>query len=357
MRNVNLNDLNDIGYTSWHSYADSNALGHPMLKELFFDEVTIEEKVDGSQFSFGVFGNEIKFRSKGAQIYVTPEGHSSEKMFDKAVQSVIKRQFALHDGWTYRVEYVPKPKAVTLTYDRVPVDFLIGYDVEIADSTFLNVAEKSIEFARIGLEVVPCYFMGRVEDLTMVKAMLEHVSVLGGQQIEGVCIKNYHRFGPDKKILIGKYVSKDFKELHGREWAKGNPKSGDIVQEIIESVRTPARWAKAVQHLRESGKLTESPKDIGLLFREVPQDIKKECETDIRDALFKWAWDKIARGATAGLAEWYKKRLLEGQVIPAGHEPIGPGYAPQGVNPDDYAEIVHPIDNHGRRIAGGLDIE
>lgn len=323
---------------SWHSYPDSNALGHRMLKELFFDAVVIEEKVDGSQFSFGKFNDELHFRSKGAQIYVTPEGHSSEKMFEKAVQSVLKRQFALHEGWTYRVEYLPKTKAVTLAYTRVPEDYLIGFDVEIAEEHFLNPDEKRMEFERIGLETVPCFFQGRVEDIELVKSMLEHVSVLGGQQVEGVVVKNYNRYGPDKKILIGKYVSKAFKEMHGREWAKGNPKSGDILQEIIESVRTPARWRKGVQHLREAGKLTDTPKDIALLFREVPADIKKECEADTRRARRGWAWDKISRGATAGMAEWYKERLLEGQAVP-GYEPKGPDYMSESKPPKSSAEL------------------
>lgn len=346
-------DVNE--YTSWHSYPDSNALGHKYLTELFLDPVVVEEKVDGSQFSFGVFGDgpaDFRFRSKGAQIFVTDDGHSSEKMFEKAVQSVMKRQYLLREGWTYRCEYLPKPKAVTLTYDRVPRDlldgsdaYLIGFDVEIADEQFLSPIAKKAEFERIGLETVPCYLdAAKVTDIETIKAMLANMSVLGGQLVEGVVVKNYHRCNPDKKILIGKYVSKQFKELHGQEWKKGNPKSGDIIQEIIESVRTPARWAKGVQHLREAGKLTDTPKDIALLFREVPADIKKDCEAEIRDALFAWAWEKISRGATAGMAEWYKDILAAGQPMPEAHEPNGPvdiGRGPSDLIPVEDVEKAY----------------
>ena len=299
--------------TSWHSYADSKALGHKMIAELFFDPVVVEEKVDGSQFSFGIIGDQLKFRSKGAEIFVTPDGHSSEKMFEKAVQAVMSRQFQLREGYTYRAEYVPKPKAVTLTYDRTPKDFLIGFDIARGEENYLSPAEKREEFARIGLEVVPCFFEGRIEDIEILRDMLKNISVLGGQQIEGVVVKNYARFGADKKILIGKYVSKDFQELHHKTWAKDNPKSGDIVQQIIEMVRTPARWRKGVQHLREAGTLTETPRDIPLLFKEVKADIEKECTDLIKDMLFNWAWDQIARGATAGIAEWYKEELAKEQ--------------------------------------------
>lgn len=34
--------------TSYHSYPKIYAIGHSALRELFLDEVTIEEKIDGS---------------------------------------------------------------------------------------------------------------------------------------------------------------------------------------------------------------------------------------------------------------------------------------------------------------------
>jgi hypothetical protein len=84
-------------------------------------------------------------------------------------------------------------------------------------------------------------------------------------------------------------------------------------ERVIAKFRTPARWAKAVQHLREDGKLEDSPRDIALLFKEVPADVLRECEQEIKQELFDLAWPKVHRGVTAGLAEWYKERLLERQ--------------------------------------------
>ena len=75
--------------TSWHSYPSTFALGHRYVAELFHDPVLIEEKIDGSQISFGVFpvidGVDelvLKVKSKGAEINVI----APEKMFSKAVQ-------------------------------------------------------------------------------------------------------------------------------------------------------------------------------------------------------------------------------------------------------------------------------
>ena len=126
-------------------------------------------------------------------------------------------------------------------------------------------------------------------------------------------VKNYARFGRDKKVLMGKLVSEAFKEVHGKEWKRENPNSGDIVLTLLDRYRTPARWEKAVQHMRDEGKLEGSPKDIGPLLRAVVEDIQKECEDDIKQIVWAWAWSKMKHGLGAGLPEWYKQRLLNEQ--------------------------------------------
>lgn len=292
---------------SWHSYPSTFALGHKALAELLLDPVLVEEKIDGSQFSFGVFAGEFHARSKGATLNLI----APEKMFVRAIE--VAQALPLRDGWTYRAEYLLKSKHNALAYDRVPSQNLILFDINTAHETYLPYDEKAAEAARLGLEVVPRIFEGMVTDLDQFRRWLDAVSCLGGQKVEGLVVKNYARFGLDKKVLIGKFVSEAFKEIHAAEWKTANPGAADIVETIIRQYRTPARWAKAVQHLREAGTLEGSPRDIGLLFREVPDDIKTEAADAIRDALFAWAWPKVQRGATAGLAEWYKAELLREQ--------------------------------------------
>jgi hypothetical protein len=309
--------------SSWHSYSSSYALGHAALAELFLDPVTVEEKVDGSQFSFGKFHqlnvlgelvgpDVIKVRSKGREIFVSPEGVSSEKMFQRAIDSVLARSKDLTPGWTYRAEYLQKPKHNALAYDRVPKDHLIIFDIAIGEERYLPYFDKMAEAERLGLEVVPLLFEGWVTDVEQIKAFLDCTSVLGGQKIEGIVAKNYTRYGRDKKILFGKYVSDSFKEVHDVSWKEENPKQGDMVTQIVNWLRTPARWSKAVQHLEEAGVLQGSPRDIGSLFIEVPHDVKEEFEEEIKAKLFAWAWPQISRGITAGMADWYKERLMQG---------------------------------------------
>ena len=294
---------------SWHSYPSTFALGHKAMTELLLDPVVVEEKVDGSQFSFGLFPEGLRCRSKGAQLNLI----APEKMFERAIATVQRLEPMLRIGWTYRGEYLAKPKHNALAYDRVPEQHVILFDINPAHEEYLSWDVKAEEAARLGLEVVPRLFEGMLTDILMVREMLSRVSVLGGQQIEGVVIKNYSRFGLDKKALIGKYVSEAFKEVHAAEWKAANPNSADIVQSLIGAFRTPARWAKAVQHLREAGTLEDSPRDIGLLMKAVPDDIAAELEEEIKARLYAWAWPKIRRGVCSGMAEWYKDELLKRQ--------------------------------------------
>ena len=305
--------MNSIEETSWHSYPSIYALGHRALSELLHDSVVVEEKLDGSQFSFGFFpGNEnfpagYRARSKGAQLHIA----APEKMFAKACEVV--QSLPLREGWTYRAEYLAKPKHNTLAYERVPRNHLMIFDINPAHEEYLSPEMKREEADRIGLECVPCLYSGQLVDQQSFRDMLDTTSVLGGQKIEGVVIKNYYRFGPDKKVLMGKFVSEAFKEIHGAAWKASNPTSMDIIQELIMRYKTPARWHKSVQHLREAGALEQSPRDIGHLIAEAKADIERECSAEIAEALLKYALPKILRGCVAGLPEWYKEQLIATQ--------------------------------------------
>ena len=312
--------------SSWHTYPSPFPAGHAAVAELLQHDVNVEEKVDGSQFSFGVFpasfatpteenpdilqyseGPILRIRSKGAEIY--PD--APPKMFKRAVDYVKSIQHQLQLGWTYRGEVLDKPGHNALVYDRVPQNHIILFDVNTDEEAYLDHEAKFREADRIGLECVPLFFQGRIDSADQFRQFLEQTSCLGGQKIEGVVIKPVTPvFGRDKKCLMMKFVSEAFKEVHAKTWGEANPKQGDILNIIGATLSTQARWQKALQHLREAGKIEDSPKDIGLLMREIPEDVKRECEEQIKQELFNWAWPHLKRMVARGCPEWYKDRLL-----------------------------------------------
>ncbi len=319
---------------SWHSYPSIFNLGHRAVRDLLNYPHYIEEKVDGSQFSFGLIGEmaqdqftgapferpttdfSLRVRSKGAEMLVD----APEKMFNKAVDTAkrLRDEGLLRPGWTYRGEYLAKPKHNTLSYDRAPKDHVILFDVSTGDNEWLDPVAKRYEADRLGLECVPVLWTSRMTEPTRLedlRAILDTTtSVLGGQLIEGVVVKPLvELYGQDKKTLMGKFVSERFKEAHKHAWKETSPNSGDILERLAKTYTTEARWMKAVQHLREAGQLTDSPKDIGLLIPEIAKDLGIEEKEEIKRLLWKWAWPHVQRAVTKGMPEWYKNELLRRQ--------------------------------------------
>jgi hypothetical protein len=295
---------------SWHSYPSIFALGHRLVSDILKVPVRVEEKIDGSQFSWCVSeGGEVLVRSKGAVMYL----EAPEKMFSKAVDTVKSIKEKCHPGWTYRAEYLAKPKHNTLAYERVPTGNLIIFDINTGHECYLGETERRVESERIGLESIPVLYEGMLEGPSQIRQFLDTQSCLGGQKVEGVVIKplDYAVFGPDKKVLMAKFVSEAFKEIHTQSWKDRNPKSGDIIDRLAETYTTPARWNKAIQHLTERGELEGSPRDIGKLIIEIPNDVQKECEEEIKTALFAWAWPQLRRSITKGMPEYYKEQLMK----------------------------------------------
>lgn len=293
------------------SYPKIYNMGHRAVADLLKRPVYVQEKIDGSQISFGVINGELVMRSKGAPITI----EAPQKMFQAAVETCLALKSALIEGWTYRGEYLVKPKHNALAYDRTPTKHIILFDVNSGLETYCCYDEVYAIGQTLGLEVVPLLFTGIVDTLDAFRAFLDRDSVLGGQKIEGVVMKpcDYGLFGEDKKCIMGKFVSEAFKEVHRGEWRQANPTNDDIFALVANKYATPARWQKAVIHLREKGLITDSPKDIGPLIKEAIADTLIECEVDIKQDLWAYAWERISRKLTNGLPAWYKDELLKSQ--------------------------------------------
>lgn len=287
------------------SYASIVAAGHKMTAGMFDLPVTVEEKIDGSFVAFGMFDDGLAVRSRNQDIDLAAAG-----MFQPGVDEIVKRQDRLEPGWIYYGEYLSKPKHNTLAYDRVPNGHIVLWDVDKGIQTFLDWHLKACEADRLDFDVAPLLYLGRVDSTDTLTGLLHRDSLLGGQKIEGVVAKCYDLFTAEKKIAVCKVVSDRFKEKHGADWKGRNPSRVDIVDSIIASLRSEARWAKGVQHMAEAGTLLDAPQDIGPLLREVQSDILAEEGEAIAELLLKHFWPAISKGAVAGLPQWYKDKLI-----------------------------------------------
>lgn len=288
------------------SYTKILTLGAQGTERVLVGPVVVQEKVDGSQFSFGVDGNgNIGCRSHHKQLVLD----APTKMFAPAVEQVLRNSQALRDFsskcgdcWFY-CEYLQKPKHNTLTYERIPKNHLVLFGALI-NGHWLKVRDRLMGSAYVfDIDVIPELHRGEIT-IDELKALLTTPSFLGGQTVEGVVIKNYNEL-----IAIGgriypvfcKLVNEKFKERHQKDWKKRSSKGR--IEAYLESFRSEARWIKAVQRMREDGTLEYQPRDIGTLVRLVQADIKEEETENIKEELYKLYIGDILRTAIRGLAE------------------------------------------------------
>lgn len=287
-------------------------IGDKQILDLFEGEVEITEKLDGSQFSFGKIDGEIITRSKGREF------DEPDKLFRPVWEYVHSIADRLPDGIFFYGETLGTPRHSTLAYDRTPKNFFAMFGVYVAETReFLNY-DAIVEWSnRLDVDPVPLLFRGEISQDKILGIVENTDSYLGGQKIEGVVVKAYKPWmflgQIPLTVMSGKYVTEAFKEVHTNDWSKLNTGKGKF-EVLKENYRTEARWHKAIQHLRERGELTGTPKDIGALTKEVRVDIEEEEKDNIKDALWNIYKEDILKYSIHGLAQFYKDSLVKGEI-------------------------------------------
>lgn len=286
-------------------------MGTDYINQILDDPVEVTEKIDGSQFDFGKVRGQLFMRSKGAELFF----ESYEKMFTEAVNYVKKIEKLIPNNTVYFCEYLKNPRHNILTYSRVPKNNLILFGVGLGHDKFIKDYDVLCKYAEdIDIEAVPLLFSGNIKKLEDILQFLETDSCLGGAKIEGMVVKNYLKpflLGNQPiPIMMGKYVSEKFKEVHRKSWNRENTTGGKW-NEFKESYRTEARWNKAIQHLKDKGELENQPKDIGKLIEEIQRDIEIEEKKIITEWLWQEFGREVLRKSVCGFPEYYKRCLLK----------------------------------------------
>lgn len=303
------------------------ALGDRHTQEIFNEEVSITEKVDGSQVNFGYdVPGHLNMLSKGSTFHIG----DNNKLFTPAALTIthLFDSGKLVEGWSYHGETLCSGRHNILAYDRVPQGHIALYGVTKADGSLVSSYDDLAAIAHnLGIGVVPELWRGKVDRgdasnvravMDLIEKLLDSESYLGGQKIEGVVIKNTNReimvAGQVYPLVQAKFVSERFKEKHKADWNGLHNKP--VLQMIGELFKTPARWDKAIIHLKETGTYTGTPKDIGPLLKLLHKDIDEEDKENIKEMLFKAFSKEIKRAACQGFPEWYKEHLVGSTFSP-----------------------------------------
>lgn len=305
---------------SFSAFPKIFALGTTYIQDIFSDEVEITEKLDGSQFVFGVINGEFVARSKGRVINGDPDKLFAP-VYDWA-QSVVHTKLMSKPDILFYGETLATPKHNTLKYKRVPYNHFALFGVQLPERWVVGYKDLTGWAGFLDCDVVPLLYQGKIHSVDELKSFMNSESVLGEANIEGVVVKNYNRhvFLDGGRVILpfmaGKYVSEAFKEVHKNSWVGENTTGGKFTN-LCASYKTNARWHKAIQHLRDEGKLTDTPKDIGILIPELLRDITEECKDDIKEHLWNIYNRDIFRYVSAGFPEFYKEYLLNKSTFDA----------------------------------------
>lgn len=289
-------------------------IGDKQIGDLFDGDVEITEKVDGSQLGFGKVDGRLFVRSKGRELDLdNPDG-----MFKEAVDYVKTIEEKLPDNFTFYGEYLQKPKHNTLAYDRIPKNHIALFGVFNYETKEFYDYDTIKEWAeKLDVDAIPVLKIGKSNSEEVLSLVRQTVSYLGGQRIEGVVVKAYKPWmfigQIPLTVMSGKYVSEAFKEVHNKSWKSEHTNKGQL-EMAISQYKSQARWNKAIQHLRENGTLTGTPKDIGPLLKEIQLDLLSEEKENIKDTLWKIYGKSFTAKATEGFPQYYKEQIVKGGV-------------------------------------------
>lgn len=285
------------------------ALGTDYIRDILDGEVEVTEKIDGSQFGFGRLDGELFVRSKGAMLHF----NAPNNMFKEGVEYIESIADRIPDNMVFHAEYLQTPNHNSLQYDRIPKNHLCLFSVSDSTEKYYDHDEIKRWAEILDIDAVPLIYKGTMENTNQILEMIGSESYLGKAQAEGVVVKNYNKpfllGGQPIPVMSGKYVSEAFKEVHNG-WKEKHTGTGKW-ELFKQGYSTEPRWLKAIQYLRDSGELTESPKDIGKLIARVMQDIEEEEIDNIKNFLWNEYGKELLRSSVKGLPEYYKMWLLK----------------------------------------------
>lgn len=294
-------------------YTKILTLGSLYTENALVGDVIIQEKIDGSQFRFGL--NEDKELIIGSKSVIIHK-ENIQKMFKPAVEYILSIEDKIRGcignarEIYFFAEILTKPKHNILKYEKVPKNHIVLFDALWngrwgSKEMLSNCAEM------LDIDLIPELYRGKI-DIEKIKELLDTQSYLGNEKIEGVVIKNYIQtilLGGNSFPLFTKYVREAYKERHNKEWKIKQPKNS--IKDYVDGFKNENRWQKAIIHLKEKGLLTNSPKDIGMLIKTIQEDIKEEEKENIKKYLYHKFIGDILRTSVRQFPEWYKEKLLE----------------------------------------------
>ena len=264
----------------------------------------VQEKLDGSQFSFGLVNDVLVCQSKNTQLDLK----HPNKMFSKAVAWCVENKERLDPCYIYRAEALNSTRHNHIKYDAVPDCGFVIFDIENKLDGRIPLLSGDVYYECLRLSI-PCVDtqslqLADVENsLLKLWSKLPTISMLGGKPEGFVFKSNTHKddFGYPLRL---KLVSSEFKERANKP--KQLKQNNSVVDKIVEVLATEARWRKAVQHVAEQDGDMHGNQSIPALLKELSTDTMVEEQDYIQNILWREYWPKINKALANQFVAWYK---------------------------------------------------
>lgn len=314
--------IDNLSLTSTRVWGDEE---HPSNANWY-----IQEKIDGSQLTIIVNPEYNEADSKSQPLLFYNKGgliSYTNKVFLKAINMLthlakssdpsIKK---FDPKLAYHGEAVCSTQHNVAKYEHVPRYYFIVYDITTIDGAYLDPREVEYQArVRLGLEVVPLLAINSNPKISpyaickdLVGRMMEGTikSILGGAA-EGIVLK--HNTFIDKKgktvATKLKFVTPAFRESHAMKNHREKATPETAVQEVGKAYSIPARFHKAVQHLRDADKLKFDMTDVIKLKEELDDDLEREVMTEVMTYLWAELAPHVKRACRVGFDDWYRDHL------------------------------------------------
>ena len=184
------------------------------------DQIWVEEKLDGSNFSLFYDENPDQLRAFGRKTELDEKNNLRgawewvQKLDKDKVKSVLGSRYLLFGEWLVK-HAVPYPEE---RYNQ-----MYCFDaMDLETGKYLPQEQVMEMVEKLGLTYVPVFYQGPFQNWEQIEAMVGKTA-LGGEYGEGVVVKNMSRLNdPNEKLpFYTKIVGENFaekRESHARMW-------------------------------------------------------------------------------------------------------------------------------------------
>ena len=300
-----------------YSYPKILHIGAPLVETIFFDEVEMSEKIDGSQCRIELTEDAVMVGSKNQGVADMGMFEIAHDQGDMIYNESEWRQFG--SEITLFCEFLKSPKHNTIKYDRVPKNHLYLFgalidDVHMKTDDLIDIAKH------LDIDPPNIMYVGMVGSVDGLKEFMTHESYLGGSVVEGVVIKNYHRTYDPLQVhsqayigypMAAKYVRDDFKVANAKQWNTLSRKKG--TDALVDMFFIEDRFRKTVQHLLEDGHIEYQKKDLKYLVPEFFNDLMDEKKDEMTKIIMGEVFKALKKRASGYVVKSWIDYLTERQ--------------------------------------------